>query len=313
MDRAPLSPEARRWGRGIADADRLHTTRAVVRRVFSGVIHDGTIHAGNLAYLSLLTLFPFIIALAAIARLFGQKQDIAKTVTDLLSALPHQIAHILTRPIHDVLHARTGHLLLLGGLLSLWTVASYVETLRDILQRAYGVTSSTPFWHQRLRGLILSFTAIILLMTGFATQVVIAAVEEFVFHLFPLAKSALHWLQITRLLPSALVFLALYLIFWTLTPQRYRTRGTPKWPGALFVMLWWFGVMQMLPVVLDLLNGDTLTYGGLAGVIITLIFFWFIGYGLVIGAHLNAALAEPRAVSLKTDAGGAEMEEECLG
>ncbi|MDE2042817.1 MAG: hypothetical protein KGJ05_07075, partial [Alphaproteobacteria bacterium] len=61
------------------------------------------------------------------------------------------------------------------------------------------------------------------------------------------------------------------------------------------------------------LNGDTLTYGGLAGVIITLIFFWFIGYGLVIGAHLNAALAEPRAVSLKTDAGGAEMEEECLG
>ena len=46
--------------------------REVAQRVFSGVMADGFIHAGNLAYLSILTLFPFFIVAAAIARLFGR-------------------------------------------------------------------------------------------------------------------------------------------------------------------------------------------------------------------------------------------------
>ena len=34
-----------------------------------------------------------------------------------------------------------------------------------------------------------------------------------------------------------------------------------------------------------------LTYGSLAGSMVTLLFFWLVGLGLVIGAELNAALA----------------------
>ena len=67
----------------------------------------------------------------------------------------------------------------------------------------------------------------------------------------------------------------------------------------MLVMLWWYGVLQLLPPVLGLLHGYTLTYGGLAGFVIALLFFWLIGYGLVIGAHLNAALAEPPLTGLK--------------
>ena len=49
--------------------------------------------------------------------------------------------------------------------------------------------------------------------------------------------------------------------------------------------------MAMPPLLASLFHYD-LTYGSLAGVIVALIFFWLIGFGLVIGAHLNAALAE---------------------
>ena len=48
----------------------------------------------------------------------------------------------------------------------------------------------------------------------------------------------------------------------------------------------------LLPVVLSSLANYDLTYGSLAGVIISLFFFFIIGLGLVIGAELNAALAE---------------------
>jgi len=273
----------------------------VLFRAANGVVSDGSIHAGNLAYLSLLTLFPFVIVTAALAQLLGQNEDTGRTVATLLAALPPPVAHILSRPIADVLHHRTGLLLWLGALVGLWTVGSYIETIRDILRRAYGTTSSRPFWQHRLRSIILSIGAIIMMMMGFAGQVILAAVEQFVAQLFPMATSVSTWLRLSRFLPAALVFVALYLLFWSLAPRRYRTSRAPKWPGALFVMLWWFSIVQLLPVLLGLLNGNTLTYGSLAGVIITLLFFWLIGYGLVIGAHLNAALADPSRIGLKGD------------
>ena len=37
-----------------------------------------------------------------------------------------------------MLAARTGNLLWLGGLVGLWTVSGFVETIRDIFRRAYG-------------------------------------------------------------------------------------------------------------------------------------------------------------------------------
>ncbi len=39
--------------------------------------------------------------------------------------------------------------------------------------------------------------------------------------------------------------------------------------------------------------------GGLAGVMVAMLFFWLIGYGFVIAAHINAALANPGDHPLK--------------
>ena len=47
------------------------------------------------------------------------------------------------------------------------------------------------------------------------------------------------------------------------------------------------------------LGSYDLTYGSLAGIVVVLLFFYLIGLGLVFGAHLNAALAEPVAPGVK--------------
>ena len=54
----------------------------IAKRVAIGLYDDGFIHAGNLAYLSLLALFPFFILAAAIARLLGRTEDTALAVSD---------------------------------------------------------------------------------------------------------------------------------------------------------------------------------------------------------------------------------------
>jgi len=88
-------------------------------------------------------------------------------------------------------------------------------------------------------------------------------------------------------------------LFYALTPSRYRKRGCRKWPGALLITVWWLATVELLPEVIGLLGGYSLTYGSLAGVMIALIFFFVVGLGVVIGAELNAALAEGGATALK--------------
>ena len=120
---------------------RLVTT---LRRVWSGAYSDGSIHAGNLAYMAILSLFPFFITVAAIFALVGEEAQRAASVKTFLLAVPPVVRSALEPVAMDVVQARTGGLLWVGGLVGLWTVSSLIETIRDILRRAYGtpVTSA---------------------------------------------------------------------------------------------------------------------------------------------------------------------------
>ncbi len=305
-DPSPRSPEERQRQSLAGDAatlDPIHgagpRAREVVKRVVVGVFSDGFIHAGNLAYLSLLTLFPFFIVTAAVASLFGRDADTLRAVGSFLSALPPTVRALLQKPIHDVLTERTGGLLWVGALLGLWTVGSFIETVRDILRRAYGTRSSAPFWQYRLSSMGMIVGAVVLMMIAFAAQVFLLAAEQFIYHLFPFADGLVGWIKLGRLLPLMIAWGAIYALMWTLTPSKYRLSKDPKWAGALFVALWWYGALALLPVIIDRLSNYNLTYGSLAGVIVALIFFWFVGLGFVIGAHLNAALAETPTPALE--------------
>lgn len=305
LAQSPKSPEARRHARqqkGVAPSVGRLGAREVVKRVAIGVYSDGFIHAGNLAYLTLVALFPFFIVAAAITQILGATQVGAETVNGFLLTVPPSVADVLRPAITDVLGARTGNLLWIGALVGLWTVGSLIETIRDILRRAYGTRPSKPFWHYRLSAIGIIFLSVLGAMFALALQVLLGAAEAVVERLFPFADSAISLITASRLVPTLLLFAMLYLLFVALTPGLYRARRFPKWPGAAFTALWWYGTSLLLPIILSHLSAYSLTYGGLAGAMITLIFFFIIGLGVVIGAELNAALAEfPVAETIAED------------
>jgi len=305
-DISPESPEARRKALASAKAHfgtvRLpirHGSRAldVLKRVAVGVYSDGFIHAGNLAYLALLSIFPFVIVAAAIARLFGQTEEGLDAVNALLQTMPIDVREVLRTPIRDVIEARSGSLLWLGAVIGLWTTGSFIETIRDIIRRAYGVTFSRPFWEYRLGSAGMIIAAVVMAMIAFTSSILLSGVQRFIVERVPGADDLVGLLTLLRAAPALMLFGSLYLLFYILTPKRYRLSSCPKWPGAAFVAAWWVATTALLPVVLSRLSSYNLTYGSLAGVAIALIFFFIIGLGLVIGAELNAALAETPAPS----------------
>jgi membrane protein len=295
------SPEARRraalLNASALRADIVHQlspggrTLTVMKRVWVGAYQDGFIHAGNLAYTAILALFPFFICIAALFSLLGASADAAESLHDFLTALPRDVAKVIEPVARDVMAARSGWLLWLGGVFALWTVSSLIETVRDVLRRAYGTAPTAAFWRYRLVSTGLVVGAVVLLLLSLFAQVAIGAAQEVIAAWFPRLDSSIAMLTTSRLIPAAVLFASIYALFIALTPSAYRSGPYPKWPGALLVTVWWVGVTVLLPTVLRHLTNYSLTYGSLAGVMIALFFFWLVGLGMVVGAELNAALA----------------------
>jgi membrane protein len=240
----------------------------------------------------LIALFPFFITGAALFSLLGEANDRTAAVNTVLMAMPPDVANVLSPVAHAVIEARTGGLLWIGGLVGLWTVGSLVETIRDILRRAYGTKLVHAFWRYRLMSTGLIIASVVLILISIAAQVLIGTVLEAVTAFLPKATDLIMALALYRAIPALVLFGALWLLFISLAPSAYSARIYPKWPGALFVTLWWLAVTTVLPKLLRHLFVYDLTYGSLAGVMITLFFFWLIGLGMVVGAELNAALVE---------------------
>ena len=307
-----LSPEARRkaalrhmagFGEQVRGAVGPGTRFfEIFKRVVVGTYNDGFIHAGNLAYMAVLAIFPFFITGAAMFSLIGEESERAASINAILYALPPVVGDVIGPVARNVIEQRSGWLLWAGGLVGKWTVGSLIETIRDMLRRAYGTEATAAFWKYRLFSTGIIIVAVVLLLVSLIAQVLIGAAQEVIEIYFPQLNDILSALSLSRLIPAVGLFGSLYLLFYTLTPHAYRRRRYPKWPGALLVTLWWILVTLSLPPLLRTVFSYDLTYGSLAGIMIVLFFFWLIGLGMVMGAELNAALAETP-----------EEEEDCRG
>jgi membrane protein len=279
---AEMGPRGLFWGTRIWD---------VARRVLVGAYNDGFIHAGNLAYMAMLAIFPFFITGAAIFALLGDGFERAATINTVLLALPPVVRDVIGPVARDVVGQRSGWLLWAGGFFGLWTVGSLVETIRDILRRAYGTRATKAFWKYRLLSTGLIIGSVVLLLFSLIAQVLIGTAQQVIYAWFPHLQGVVDQLAWSRIIPAVGLFGSIYLLFFTLTPSAYRVRRYPKWPGALLVTGWWVGVTLALPPLLHSVFSYNATYGSLAGMMIALFFFWLVGLGVVSGAELNAALA----------------------
>ena len=105
-DTSGLTPEDRahhhgrtrqRIDRGFAKVRPGSAAFEIAKRAALGVYNDGFIHAGNLAYLALMTLFPFFIVAAAILSLVGQSGETQRTVMSFLRVLPPDVSELLRK------------------------------------------------------------------------------------------------------------------------------------------------------------------------------------------------------------------------
>ncbi len=262
-------------------------------RVFAGAYarfmdDDGQAMAGYVAFASLLSLFPFTILFgSAAAALLGPSRAQA-AIDALFEFAPPHIAQTLEPVLKDVLSGAPGGLITISGLLALWLASNVFAALQVSFSRAYDATTRQSWIKGRL-------LALLCVLAGLAVALVLATTIV----LAPLAKNLVtqmtdiqipEWISFLRFaigIAALIGFLALL--------HRILSRRRLSWgqlmPGVFMSAAIWLAAAYGFSLYISLAPNMASTYGALAGVAITLIFFYMSAAVTIFGAEINATLA----------------------
>ncbi|MGF1500350.1 MAG: YihY/virulence factor BrkB family protein [Paracoccaceae bacterium] len=304
------------------DGDPTHGTRRVIARArtvrdaavrspvsqFVWAVIDGfnrnqgSVLAGYLAFAGMLALLPFLVFASALTGFLIGPENSTAVLDTLFAAVPDHVAKTLEPVILEVIGARRSGVLTISALASIWAASSGIEALRVGLDQAYRVGDTR---HLALNRLV----AVVVVLVGyliFAALSILVIAAPLAFHIIEeltgvMVPALADWLRYGMAL--AILWIALWLLH-RLLPAR-AMGGFVLWPGVLASVVLWVAMATGMSAYLAYAPEYTITYGTLAGVILTLLFFYLTGMVILLGAELNAVVnAERIAAATQTDAAG---------
>lgn len=274
---------------------RLHSAKQIGQVIYQAGMNltrnDGVVMAGYLTFLTMLSLFPFLVLVAAAFGVIGERQTGAHFIDFLFAHLPAELMHSLSPRINEITSGPPQGFLTLSVVGALWTSSSAVEGIRTVLNRAYHVGKPPHYFMRRLIsiGQVLGFTVLII-----ATMLVLVFAPTVINGFIRLTGMALP-IPIERLFVKDFIFIGALVLFVGVAGL-YRVLPNVKqhWhavlPGAALVVLLWLSGSWGVSFYLKSLSSVNVVYGSLSGVIATMIFFFVMNLIFIYGAEFNHAL-----------------------
>lgn len=267
------------------------TVGLIGRAVAKFMVDEGSVYSGHVAFSTLLALFPFLIFVTALAAFVGAAQKADLYVALLATVLPEEVARSIGPTVKQILSTRRGSVLTVSLIGTVWVASSGIEALRMALNRAYGVQRRRHFVLRRLQGfgLMIVAAAVVLLAT---TAIVLGPL---------IWKSVIQALDVPRswkfLYVGARHVLTLAVIFGsTVFLYRWLPNVPQRWrhviPGAALASVAWIGLASLFSIYLRNIGHYNMVYGGLGGIVISLVFFFFSGAIFILGAEVNGILRQ---------------------
>lgn len=256
------------------------------------IVHDGWAIASHIALSILMSLFPFLIVMTALAGLVGSEELANEAAGLLLEAWPREVAGPIANEIRNVLTAFRRDVLAVGAVLALYFASSGVEALRIGLNRAYEAYEWRSWWITRLESMGFVIAGAIALIAFAFLIVFFPILWRGLLKLAPGLAPLGGLLTLARLaLASGIITVALVIAHRQLPAGQIPWRS--MWPGLLFTLVFWIIGGLLFGAYLDSFAGAYVsTYAGLATAMIALVFLYLLSAIFLLGAELNGALID---------------------
>jgi membrane protein len=266
--------------------------RAALWRTVEGVSRKHTFQmAAAMAYYFVLALFPALVLLSAVVS-YLPITDLLKQVVNLVGGVvPPDSMKIVRYFVDHVIVPNRATLLSFGILGTLWSASGGFASAIEALDIAYEVEEGRPFWVTRPLAIGLTLLVGVLFLIAFAVMVVgpefgqKLAEHHKLSWMFAAAWPYIHW-------AVSFGFTVLAVEFLYFIAPNVRQRFWNTLPGALISVSCWVALSYVLGIYFRSFAHFSKTYGALGAVVALMVWLYWNGFIMLLGAELNCELAK---------------------
>lgn len=256
--------------------------------------HDGVEYAGYLAFLFLLSLFPFLVFFTAIVAQIAQLLDDSKLWEDFIEfilsySIPKDVIDGLQPRIMEIISNPPQGVLTLSLIGALWTASSVVEGMRTVLNRAYRVHTPPAYIFRRLLSIVQIIFITVAIVLAILSLTIVPIFVNMLSKYFDV-KPLLDFIYIRYLFSMAILFFCAFWLYLTLPNVKQGWRKVM--PGTILLVVLWLLTAEALSYYLRSFNQFSIIYGSLAGIIVSMVFFYLISICFIFCAEFNHNLAK---------------------
>lgn len=280
----------RRAYRGVID-----TFRIVIDAIWTFSADDGWAIASHIALSALMSLFPFLIFVTALAGFLDLRPLAAETIELILETWPHKVAEPISREIHNVVNQVRTDVLTYGVVLAIYFSSNGIESLRIGLNRAYGVREERAWYWLRLESIGYVLLAAVSMLALSFLVVLGPLIWQTAVNQLPQLEPLSRMVTLARFGLTGLILVVALVVAHLWLPAGRRSLLEVA-PGILVTLaLWLLGAAAFGFYLSEFPANYVTTYAGLASVMIALVFLYLTASIFVFGGELNAAIKRAQA------------------
>jgi membrane protein len=297
-DDLPAQPTANRGPGELGDLPK-RSYLAVLKRTVKEFRDDNvTVWAAALTYYAVLSIFPGLLLMVTVLRLFGA-DTVAKTTDNLAGIAPGGVANIINSAAKNLQEGRQGSaglVAVISLLAALWSASGYIGVFMQASNAIYDVPEGRPVWKTvpirlgvtLVTGVLLTLAALMVVFTG--------RLADVVGHALGVGSSIVTGWDIVKWPVLVVIISLLFAILYWASPNA--KHGGFRWvsPGGVLAVLIWLAASAGFGFYVANFGSYNKTYGSLATVIIFLVWLWISNIAILLGAEFDAEIQRSRAI-----------------
>jgi membrane protein len=245
--------------------------------------------AAALAYYSFLALFPALLFVVAVAS-FLPLQHLIDQVVDLVGRFaPGDVVAIARQQLLQISDKPRGSLLALSLVGTIWSMSSGMAALIGTLNQAHRISEGRPWWRVRVTAIALTVVLALFMVLSFTLAMVGPTAAEHVADWLDLgAVFTMTW-QIVRWPAAFAIAVTAIGSIYHFAPD---IKSEFVWitPGSVTATALWLVISLAFKWYVFHFGNYQKTYGAIGGVMVALLWFYFSGLAILLGAQLNATI-----------------------
>ena len=269
---------------------RVHFVVKYVRLMMARYLGDDlSSMSAQISYYLILAFFPFLFFLINLVSFTPLPNRLL--LVNLNAMLPQETASLLKTMVAETVQAKSGTLLILSMIASLWAASRGMSAIIRGLNHSYGVKESRHFLKLHLIALLSTIGLTMMVMLSFILIVLGRIIGSSIFGYLG-AKTFFYsiWSLLRYGISFTLLLITFYLIYRYL-PNR-KLKDSHVLPGTIFATVGWIGASLLFSFYVNNFGSYATVYGSLGGMFALIIWLYISTLIFLLGGAINAICSD---------------------